>query len=268
MSCFNCRTRHFTLISALVLALGLLLSSAASAKPNPKNIQGYNNLYADLDGDGHVERVGLVYKERNWGRQTMEFYQIVVYNDKGQVIWRSPDQSAGESASIDLTYNSDIRHCLLHDIDGDGNIELVFSGWDSVSMGADYDLYTHAILRWKNGKFTKLDPYLRLNTTKDSDICKFDKSFSDYVSENGKEPDPEETGRSLIHNLRKVNGQVWGDKKFFGPSDVYAPGHLPNILTNTQTHPGSPTTRWIIHYTVRLETCPGGMRIVEYKKFL
>ena len=291
------KTYTLSSIATLALTVGLLLSSAVSAQQdrfNPNNIQGYKNLYADLNGDGHIERVGLVHKKLDWGRQTWDQFQIVVFNDKGKTIWRSSPPGPNQRFIVDGTNINpecgNIKHCLLHDIDGDGKIELVFSGWESYVEPEDgmyskpvdgffYDLSAHPIYRWENNRFIKLNNNLRLSTTKDSNICKFDTSYCDYVSQYNHTPKYTETGRSLIHNLRKINGQIWGDIKtnnhnilpnfrtFNIPPDTFFTDIIDNPNLRHYDDDGNeyPVQNWYWYKIARLETCPGGMRIVEYK---
>ena len=178
-----------------------------------------------------------------------------------KTIWRSEyDNNISQ-------YYTNARHCLLHDIDGDGNIELVISGWDDDEMLLGDGIVMpfamlgdHPIYRWENGKFTRLDSKMRLSTSKDSKVCRFDTSYCDYVFQNEKVPIYDETGRSLIHNLRKINGQVWGD--ILLGIDNSMPLHLPRDVKYINNY-----GHYYWYKTVRLETCPGGMRIVEYKQF-
>lgn len=294
------KTYKLTSIAALALAFGLILSSAVYAQKgslNPKNIQGYNNLYADLDGDGHTERVvlkdatieaGVTVPALTYRGQTIYNYQIIVLDDRGNTIWRtstpyewvtanSRNQKKSLGATVDPYYSMQTKHCLLHDIDGDGNIELVFSGWDDIfdHLRDGCAITYHPIFRWQNGKFIQLDDNMRLSTSKDSTICRFDTSYCDYVFHNEisprtyKAPKYNETGRSLIHNLRKINGQVWGDI-LVDSSDEYMPMSLPKdvkYIKETLRHNDWYYRRYYWYKTVRLETCPGGMRIVEYKQF-
>ncbi|MDO5296059.1 MAG: hypothetical protein Q4F00_05350 [bacterium] len=255
----NCCKRQFTLIAIIAIGLSLFLSKTSSAQRqtplNPNSIQGYKNLCADLDGDGHTERVCLA--------GSYPQYQITVLNDKGKTVWRSEyDDNISQ-------YYANARHCLLHDIDGDGSIELVISGWDDDDMLLDdgivppfTKLGDHPIYRWGNDRFTRLDKKMRLSTSKGSDVCKFDTSYCDYVNQNGKLPKYHETGHSLIHNLRKVNGQVWGDILLCS-SDKFMSMSLPKDVKYIKDTNG----RYYWFQTVRLATCPGGMRIVEHKQF-
>ena len=258
----NCCKRQFTLIAIIAIGLSLFLSKTSSAQRqtplNPNSIQGYKNLCADLDGDGHTERVCLA--------GAYPQYQITVLNDRGKAIWRSEyDDSISQ-------YYVNARHCLLHDIDGDGSIEFVISGWDDGDMLLDdgivppfTKLGDHPIYRWGNGRFTRLDKKMRLSTSKDSDVCKFDTSYCDYVKQYDKLPNYQETGRSLIHNLRKINGQIWGDiliTKLPETQSISLPKGMRTIMEPSGD--GRHYTK-IICKTARLETCPGGMRIVEFK---
>ena len=71
---------RFTLIAIIAIGLSILLSETSSAQRqtplNPNSIQGYKNLYADLDRDGHTEKVYLA--------GTYPQYQITVLNDQGK----------------------------------------------------------------------------------------------------------------------------------------------------------------------------------------
>ena len=270
------KTYKLISIAALALAFGLLLSSAVSAQQsrlNPNNIQGYKNLYADLDGDGHTERVGLV--ENKFNRGGDPIYDIIVYNDRGKQIWRT-NFSKGTYACVGFEWEPPTPlHCLLHDIDGDGNIELVISGWDDIEdalNGGRGPLYSPfwywpEIFRWQHGEFTKLTN-MSLNTSQGSDICRldtsFDKKFQDYFRQHNRVPKYQETGLSVIHNLRKINGQVWGDI-LVDSSNEYPSVDLPSDVRLIKVS-SRDRSRYYLYKTVRLETCPGGMRIVEYKQ--
>ncbi|MBQ7569225.1 hypothetical protein IJT17_10560 [bacterium] len=85
-----------------------------------------------------------------------------------------------------------------------------------------------------------------------------DPSYSDYVHKHHEAP----TGRSLVHNLRKVNGQVWGDIIVFAGTDD---DYLSKGKTDSETWLYMLSdSYWYEYKTARLETCPGGMRIAEY----
>ena len=176
------------------IVVGCLTGAEAKTK-----IIGGDKLYADLNHDGHVERVSLVQYEvpfRGRHSNTMELARLVVFDDKGNVLWRGP-QISNES---DIDYkNCDNRvivlatdfggyECtaFLHDLDGDGCTELCIEDATANAPGYYY------ILRWKNGKF--------VDTGKNG--------FTYIGNDQFALGSPDKQGGDVLYNLRKVNGKL------------------------------------------------------------
>lgn len=237
----------------------LSTSVATQATPrNPESIPGYDRLSADLNNDGHVERVSLVGKEIE-GDYTMggtwDAYQIVVKNDQGKIIWRSPDYP------ITFAYGAgNCKSCLLADLDGDGCQELVlvsdqFGSYRHCTYAKFYPPYR--VYTWKNQAFRDYakteygdTPYVH--------ICK----GSDGIFRLSKSGSSGGTNNELYH-LRRVNGQLWGDiiiKDNCTEQDVKR-NRSAGVRVDSDKY--GPTA---LYKTARLEPYHGGLKVVEYKK--
>lgn len=234
-------------------------TQARECPSSPTTIGGYNSLYADLNHDGRIERVGLV-DTKLPGSGGFDYrgpddyhygYKIVVLNDAGKVMWRS-DFEADE-------YASQIKYCLLRDIDGDGNIELVLSCEEYSDLAPIVSFVPYRIYTWKNGAFRA---YQR--TTRGGDAFAAIRQGKDGIFRvNGAKS--EDGTNNGLYCLRQISGQLWGDVVVKTVAAKEYDNKIEKLPDDVKVVSGDDNLYFC--QTVRLEPCEGGLRIVEYKKY-
>ncbi len=118
-------------------------------------------IYADLNGDGIKEKITW---QKFASTELGDYYQIVVSNAGGNIIWRGP-KTTDESnpffiASLDTGVSIPE---LVADIDSDGSLEMLIP-----APASDVSPLWYKRLKWKNGKFEAMksailqyDPYAK-----------------------------------------------------------------------------------------------------------
>lgn len=239
---------------AILFCIGLWLGLATESQARglvleTKDLAGHDKLYADLNGDGKTEQVGIV-GEAHMLRPGLVpvYYRIVVMNNKGKVISRSDI----------FQFMSYPKYCLLSDIDGDGCQELVFS----VEMYDNENVYSqpgYDIFKWKNGEFRGYNRKSYGN---------FHEAYIEKGSIGATYRVTDDATNGIyngLYCLRKVNGNLWGDIVIaYYSEDNYdsVPSDIPDDVRVVKNG-----DRYYLCKTVRLEPFDGGLRIVEYKKF-
>ncbi|MDO5295387.1 MAG: hypothetical protein Q4F00_01930 [bacterium] len=115
-------------------------------RPAPQVGKVYQELYGDLDRDGHTERVALIPFQVE---QDNTFMQLVVFNDKDQEIWRTPRLTDPENKRTfgQFVYGN-FEMQLLCDLDKDGYMDLIFS-----TPRSDVRPMPYRVFKWDGDKF-------------------------------------------------------------------------------------------------------------------
>ena len=140
------------MLTYLLLLFSLLIAG---------DIQELKEIYADLNRDGVYERV-------TWQKfvttELGDYYQIVVEDRKGNIIWRGPKTTKESSPFFIASLDTGVSIPeLIADIDKDGYMEMLIP-----APASDVSPLWYKRLKWENGKFIPMrtailqyDPYSR-----------------------------------------------------------------------------------------------------------
>lgn len=131
----------------MIVFLGIGFALAQSDSPaNMKEGQTYQSFYADLNKDGHLEKIAVrVYGVSEWEW----FAQVIVFDSSGKIIWKGP---ANKNRNNPLVFGSfDYGSALpevVGDMDGDGRIEMI-----ATTPVSDVRPQPFRLFRWDGTKF-------------------------------------------------------------------------------------------------------------------
>ncbi|MEA2048472.1 MAG: hypothetical protein U9O64_08525 [Campylobacterota bacterium] len=132
-----------------------------------------NTLTADIDSDGKKEAVQW---EKFVTTQLGDYYQLKVFDDNGQILWKGPKKAEESNPYIFSSLHIGVSLPeLLTDIDNDGYIELL-----APELQSDVSPTYYRILRWKGSYFEPLPSYALTLRSETSNYFVWEKTNSIY----------------------------------------------------------------------------------------